>query len=96
MILLTPVLASLLGVYLVIAKKRRAFLTILATNLGGSILFGVFSSIKVLCCSADPAWWLMPLFIAPLEYWAKYGIAVIVLAVAMAIWSKRQANRKLS
>ena len=93
-ILLIPVVASLLGVYLVVVKKRRAFRTILVTNLGGSILFGVFISMKVLCCSADPAWWLMPLFLAPLEYWAKFGIPVIVLAGVMSSRSKKQASRE--
>ena len=95
-ILLLPVLASLLGVYLIIAKKRGAFLSILATNLVASILFGLFMSMNVLCCSADPTWWLMPLFLAPLEYWAKFGIPVIVLAGAMFIRSKKQVNRELS
>ena len=95
-ILLLPALACILGVYLVIIQKRRAFLTILVVNLGASILFGVCISIKVMCCSADPAWWLMPLFLAPLEYWAKFGITVFVLAGIMALWSKKQASRELS
>ena len=94
MILLIPVLASLLGAYFVVAKKKGAFLSILAINIVSSILFGLFVSMQVLCCSADPAWWLMPLFLAPMEYWAKFGIPIVILAGAMSVWSKKQADRE--
>ena len=95
-ILLFPALACILGVYFVIVQKRRAFRTLLATNLVASVLFGVFIAVKVLCCSADPAWWLMPLVLAPVEYWAKFGIGILALAGIMALWLKRQAGRELS
>ena len=93
LILLLPILASALGVYLAVAQRRRAFLTILTTNLIASALFGLLISIKVLCCSTDPAWWLMPLFLAPLAYWAKFGIPICVLAVIASIWLKKRAEQ---
>ncbi len=96
LILLIPVLANLLGVYLVIAKMRPAFVTILASNLGGSVLFGLFFAIRVMCCSAETTWWLMPLVFAPLEYWTRFGIAIIMLAGIMAVWSKRKSHRQSS
>lgn len=95
-VLLFPIFANLFAVYLIVFKRRRALVTTLITNLIFSILFGFFISIKVLCCSSDSAWWLMPLVFAPLEYWARFGIAIIVLAVIMALWSKYKANRRLS
>jgi len=93
LILLLPISASALGVYLAVAKKRRAFLTILASNLGASVLFGLFISIKVLCCSTDPAWWLMPLFLAPLAYWAKFGIPICVLGALTSFLLKKRAEQ---
>lgn len=92
--LLFPILGNLLGVYLVVRRKRRAVRTVLAVNLAASVLFGLFIAIKVFCCSAEPSLWPMPLVFATLEYWARFGVFVAVLAAILVAWSKWRASRE--
>jgi hypothetical protein len=59
----------------------------LLVNLVASVLFGLFISVRVLCCSEESSW-LMPLLIAPIEYWAKFGIAIAGSVFALAFWKE--------
>jgi hypothetical protein len=87
--LLFPLLGNILAVYLVVLRKVHVIFTMLFVNLLASILFGLSIAINVLCCSVDPSWWPMPLVIAPVEYWAKFGIHIGVLTVVLVVWSKK-------
>ncbi|MCK9606420.1 MAG: hypothetical protein M0R33_08200 [Methylomonas sp.] len=91
---LFPLLANLWGIYLVLRQKRPAIFSVLLTNLAGSLLFGLSVSIRVWCCATDTDWWLMPLLLAPLEYWQRFGIAIISLSALLAGWSKIRKTRK--
>jgi hypothetical protein len=91
--LLFPILGNLLAVYLVVHRKWRAIRTTLIANLAASVLFGLSIAVKVFCCSAEPTLWPMPLVFAPFEYWLKFGIFIIILTVALVVWSKKVASR---
>ncbi len=85
--LLFPIIGNLLGVYLVLHRKLRVVRTMLAVNLVASVFFGLAIAVKVFCCSAEPALWPMPLVFATLEYWAKFGIAIVIVTLALVAWS---------
>lgn len=91
--LLFPVLGNLLAVYLVAHRKLRAIRTMLIVNLAASALFGLSIAVKVVCCSAEPSLWPMPLIFAPFEYWAKFGIFIVILTVALVVLSKKVVSR---
>ena len=91
--LLFPILGNVLAVYLVVHRKLRTISTMLVANLAASVLFGISIAVKVFCCSAEPSLWPMPLVFAPFEYWVKFGIFIIILTVALAIWSKKVVSR---
>jgi protein-S-isoprenylcysteine O-methyltransferase Ste14 len=94
--LLFPVFGNLLAAYLVVHRKFHAIRTLLIVNLVVSVLFGLFIAVKVFCCSADPSLWPMPLIFAPVEYWAKFGILIVILTAALVVWSKKTASREQS
>ena len=81
--LIFPVIGNLLGVYLVLHRKLRAVRTMLAVNLVASVLFGLAIAVKVFYFSAEPSLWPMPLVFAPLEYWKKFGIAIVIITLAL-------------
>jgi len=85
--LIFPIIGNLLGVYLVLHRKLRAVRTMLAVNLVASVLFGLAIAVNVFCCSAEPSLWPMPLVFAPLEYWTKFGIAIVSVTLALVAWS---------
>ncbi len=85
--LLFPIIGNLLGAYLVLHRKLRAVRTMLAVNLVASVLFGLVIAVKVFCCSAEPSLWPMPLVFATLEYWTKFGIAIVSVTLALVAWS---------
>jgi len=62
----------------------RSSLIVLLGNFAGSIVFGAYIAARVVCCSSEPTSWLMPLVLAPLEYWFKFGLAIVVFAVTSA------------
>ena len=94
--LLFLIFGNLVAIYLVVHRKSRAIRTMLILNLVASVLFGLSIAIKVFCCSAEPSLWPMPLVFAPVEYWAKFGILIAILTVALVTWSKKAASREQS
>ena len=92
--LLFPVFGNLLAVYLVAHRKMRTIRTMLAVNLAASLLFGLSIAVKVFCCSAEPSLWLMPLIFAPVEYWRKFGIFIVILAAVLVVWSNKGVSRE--
>jgi len=63
----------------------RSITVVLVANLVGSVIFGAYLAVNILCCSAEPSYWMMPLVFAPLEYWSKFGSAIGAYAVIVAI-----------
>ena len=106
--LLFPVVASFLAVFFVVVKLqgarppqyqnfstfKKAVLIVLVTHLASSLLFGLYLAVKVLCCSSDPAWWLMPLLLAPLEYWAKFGLTIVLPTALLGVLAIRWKHPK--
>lgn len=84
-----PAAANAIGAWLVIRHGRPAIRTVLLANLAGSILLGALIAVKVACCSAEPSLWPMPLLFAPLEYWWKFGVAAMAVAVILHVLRRK-------
>jgi len=93
-----PVFATIaaIGQSIIREKRNRSpsayrattslLLTILLFNVAGSFFFGVYIAIDNPKTAKD-ALWFMPLLFAPVEYWLRFGPALVAAAAVFALIS---------